>query len=329
MGLHTGTPTLTPEGYVGVDVHRGARVAALAHGGQVVLSPATAALLDGHELRDLGLHRLKDFDTAIRLSQLDSAEFPPLRTRGSVELPVPATRFIGREGELFDAISVVYDHDPRVLSILGAGGTGKTRFAIELGRLLADEAEGGTVFCALAPIREPAFVLSTIGERLGAPSGDVSAIASRVGEKRTHVVVDNIEHLLPDAARRLGELAQAIPAMRLFVTSREALRVTGEHELDLPPLVDDDAVALFLERAHAVGADIEATETVQRICERLDRLPLALELAAVRTKLLSPDALYARLGESLDLLKGTRDADERHATLRATIAWSYDLLSRG
>ncbi|HEY5872929.1 MAG TPA: adenylate/guanylate cyclase domain-containing protein [Gaiellaceae bacterium] len=327
MGLHTGTPTLTPEGYVGVDVHRGARVAALAHGGQVVLSPATAALLDGHELRDLGLHRLKDFDTAIRLSQLDSAEFPPLRTRGSVELPVPATRFIGREGELFDAISVVYDHDPRVLSILGAGGTGKTRFAIELGRLLADEAEGGTVFCAFAPIREPAFVLSTIGERLGAPSGDVSAIASRVGEKRTHVVVDNIEHLLPDAARRLGELAQAIPAMRLFVTSREALRVTGEHELDLPPLVDDDAVALFLERAHAVGADIEATETVQRICERLDRLPLALELAAVRTKLLSPDALYARLGESLDLLKGTRDADERHATLRATIAWSYDLLS--
>ena len=170
-------------------------------------------------------------------------------------------------------------------------------------------------------------MLSTIGERLGAPSGAISAIASRVGQKRTHVVVDNIEHLLPDAARPLAELAQAIPAMRLFVTSREALRVTGEHELDLPPLADDDAVALFLERARAVGADIEATKTVHRLCERLDRLPLALELAAARTKLLSPDALYARLGESLDLLKGTRDADERHATLRATIAWSYDLLS--
>ena len=327
MGLHTGTPTLTPEGYVGVDVHRGARVGALAHGGQIVLSPATAALLDGHELRDLGLHRLKDFDTAIRLSQLDSVEFPPLRTRGSVELPVPATRFLGRERELFDAISLVYEHDPRVLSILGPGGTGKTRFAIELGRLLADEAEGGTVFCALAPVREPALVLSTIGEQLGAPSGDVSAIASRVGEKRTHVVVDNLEHLLPDVARPLAELAQAAPAVRLFVTSREALRVTGEHELDLPPLMDDDAVALFLERARAVRTDIESTETVRRLCERLDRLPLALELAAARTKLLSPEALYARLGESLDLLRGTRDADERHATLRATIAWSYDLLS--
>jgi predicted ATPase len=170
-------------------------------------------------------------------------------------------------------------------------------------------------------------VLSTIGERLGAPSGDVSAIASRVGEKRTHVVVDNVEHLLPDVARPLGELAKAVPAIRLVVTSREALRVTGEHELDLPPLVDDDAVALFLERARAVRTDIEATDAVHRICERLDRLPLALELAAARTKLLSPDALYARLGESLDLLKGTRDADERHATLRATIAWSYDLLA--
>ena len=329
MGLHTGTPTVTGEGYVGIDVHRGARVGALAHGGQIVLSPATAALLDGHELRDLGLHRLKDFDTAIRLSQLDSTEFPPLRTRGSVELPVPATRFLGRERELFDAISLVYEHDPRVLSILGPGGTGKTRFAIELGRLLADEAEGGTVFCALAPLREPALVLSTIGERLGAPSGDVSAIASRVGDKRTHVVVDNLEHLLPDVARPLGELAHAVPAMRLIVTSREALRVTGEHELDLPPLVDDDAVAFFVERARAVRADIEDTDTVRRLCERLDRLPLALELAAARTKLLSPDALYARLGESLDLLKGARDVDERHATLRATIAWSYDLLSEG
>jgi predicted ATPase/class 3 adenylate cyclase len=327
MGLHTGTPTVTGEGYVGVDVHRGARVGALAHGGQIVLSPATAALLDGHELRDLGLHRLKDFDGAIRLSQLDRSEFSPLRTRGSVELPVPATRFLGRERELFDAISLVYEHDPRVLSILGPGGTGKTRFAIELGRLLADEAEGGTVFCALAPLREPALVLSTIGERLGAPSGDVSAIASRVGDKRTHVVVDNLEHLLPDVARPLGELAQAAPAIRLFVTSREALRVAGEHELDLPPLMDDDAVAFFVERARAVRADIEATDTVRRLCVRLDRLPLALELAAARTKLLSPDALYARLGESLDLLKGTRDADERHATLRATIAWSYDLLS--
>jgi predicted ATPase/class 3 adenylate cyclase len=326
MGLHTGTPTVTGEGYVGVDIHRGARVAALAHGGQVVLSPSTEALVDNRPLRDLGLHRLKDFEGAIRLSQLGDGEFPPLRTPGSVELPSPATRFLGRERELFEAVSLVYEKDPRVLTVVGPGGTGKTRFALELSRLLAEEAEGGTVFCALAPLREPGLVLSTIAERLGAPSGEVSAIAARLGDKRTHVLCDNVEHLLPDAARPLGELAAVAPTLRLVVTSREALRVQGEHEFDLPPLADGEAVALFCERAQAVRPDIEATEAVQRLCERLDRLPLALELAAARTKLLTPDALLERLGRSLDLLKGTRDVDERHATLRTTIAWSYDLL---
>ncbi|MDQ3379812.1 MAG: adenylate/guanylate cyclase domain-containing protein [Actinomycetota bacterium] len=126
MGLHTGAATVAHEGYVGVDVHRGARVAALAHGGQIVVSHATAALLDGHPLVDLGLHRLKDFDQAARLSQLGSGEFPPLRTPGSIELPTPATRFLGRERELFDAVSLVYERDPRVLTIIGPGGTGKT-----------------------------------------------------------------------------------------------------------------------------------------------------------------------------------------------------------
>jgi class 3 adenylate cyclase len=154
MGLHTGSPTITQEGYVGVDVHRGARVAALAHGGQVLLSPTAAALLNGEELRDLGAHRLKDFEGTVRLSQLGKGEFPPLRTPGSVDLPVPATRFLGRERELFEAISLVYERDPRVLTILGPGGTGKTRFALELARLLAEEAEGGTVFCPLAPLRD-------------------------------------------------------------------------------------------------------------------------------------------------------------------------------
>jgi predicted ATPase/class 3 adenylate cyclase len=327
VGLHTGLPTVTQEGYIGVDVHRGARVAALAHGGQVLASPTTAALLDGEELRDLGTHRLKDFGRATRLFQLGEEAFPPLRTPGSVELPTPATRFLGRERELFEAVALVYDHDPRILSVVGPGGTGKTRFAIELARLLAEEAEGGTVFCALAPLREPDLVLSTIAERLGAASGEVGAIASRVGDKRTHLVCDNVEHLLPDAARPLAELAGAAPALRLFTTSREALRVQGEHELDLPPLADGEAVVLFCERARAVRPDVEESEVVHRLCERLDRLPLALELAAARTKLLAPDALLERLGKSLDLLKGTRDADERHATLHATIAWSHDLLA--
>jgi predicted ATPase len=326
IGLHTGTPTVTGEGYVGVDVHRGARVAALAHGDQIVLSPATGSLLDGAGLRDLGLHRLKDFEGAVRLLQLGLAEFPPLRTPGSVDLPTPATRFLGREHELFQAVSLVYERDPRVLTILGPGGTGKTRFSLELTRLLAEEAEGGTVFVALAPLREAALVLPTIGERLGAGSGEPEAIAGRVGDKRTHLLVDNLEHLLPEAARPLAELAAAAPALRMLTTSREPLRISGEVELDLPPLAEREAVALFVERAQAVRPELEADAAVSELCTRLDNLPLALELAAARTKLLSPQALLARLAESLDLLKGTRDADERHATLRATITWSYELL---
>ncbi|HEX4746185.1 MAG TPA: adenylate/guanylate cyclase domain-containing protein [Gaiellaceae bacterium] len=326
MGLHSGTPTVTAEGYVGVDVHRGARVGALAHGGQVLLSPTTASLLEGEPQRDLGTHRLKDFEGATRLFQLGEDVFPPLRTPGSVELPTPATRFLGRERELFEAVSLSYERDPRVLTVLGPGGTGKTRFTLELCRLLAEEAEGGTVFCAIAPLREPGLVLSAIAERLGAAATEPQAIAARIGDRRTHVLIDNVEHLLPDAARLLSELVAAAPELRLFVTSREALRIQGEVELDLPPLAEREAVALFLERAHAVRPDLRDDEAVHELCARLDYLPLALELAAARTKLLLPDALLERLQARLDLLKGTRDADERHATLRATIAWSYDLL---
>jgi predicted ATPase/class 3 adenylate cyclase len=325
MGLHTGAPTLTAEGYVGSDVHRGARVAALAHGGQIVVSPTTAALLDGYALGDLGSHRLKDFDGATQLAQLGEGSFPPLRTPGSVELPAPATPFLGREHELFDAVSLCYERDPRVLTVLGPGGTGKTRFTLELCRLLAEEAEGGTVFCALAPVRDPGLVLPMIAERLGAAAPEPAAIAARIGAKRTHVLVDNAEHLLPHAARPLAELAAALPTLRLLVTCRVARRVPGAVELDLPPLTEGEATALFLERAHAVRPDLEDGEAVGELCARLDYLPLALELAAARTKLLSPEALLERLQARLDL-QGTRDADERHATLRATIAWSYDLL---
>jgi predicted ATPase/class 3 adenylate cyclase len=326
MGMHTGAPNVAGEGYVGIDVHRGARVGALAHGGQTVVSPTTAVLLAGEPLLDLGQHRLKDFDGATRLFQLGEHTFPPLRTPGSVDLPSPATRFLGRERELFEAIRLVLEDDPRVLTIVGPGGTGKTRFALELARLLADEAEGGTVFVALAPLRDPALILPTIADRLGASSGEPAAIATRVGDRRTHLLCDNLEQMLPAAAPPLAELAVTAPALRILTTSREPLRIQGEVELDLPPLAEAEAVTLFLERAHAVRPELAASDDVSELCSRLDRLPLALELAAARTKLLSPDVLLERLGQRLDLLKGTRDADERHATLRATIAWSYDLL---
>jgi predicted ATPase len=326
MGLHTGSPSVTAEGYVGVDVHQGARVAALSHGGQIVVSPTTAALLDGEELHDVGQHRLKDFDGSIRLQQLGTDEFPPLRTPGSVDLPTPATRFIGRDRELFDAVSLVYETDPRVLTIVGPGGTGKTRFAIELARLLADEADGATLFLPLAPVRDAKLVLPALATRLGAGSADTSAIAGAIRERRTHVVVDNLEHLLPGAARPLADVVAAAPTLRFIATSREPLRIAGETQFDLPPLVDDDGVTLFVERARAVRADVQRTHAVEEVCRRLDHLPLALELAAARTKLLAPEQLLERIAQRLDL-PGARDADERHATLRATIAWSYDLLS--
>ncbi len=326
IGLHTGSPQATADGYVGEDVHRGARIAALAHGGQSLVSSTTAALLDDVPVRDLGLHRLKDFEGATRVYQLSAGNHPPLRTPGSVDLPTPATPFVGRQHELLDAVSVVLGQDPRVLTIVGPGGTGKTRFAIELARLLADEARGGTVFVPLASLREANLVLAPVAERLGAGSPDPTGIAARIGEGRTHVVLDNLEQLLPEAAPLLSSLIAAAPSLRLIVTSREALRIQGEAELDLPPLVEDDAVELFLARARAVRAGVTRTHAVDQLCERLDRLPLALELAAARTKLLSPDALLERLASRLDLLKGTRDADHRHGTLRATIAWSYDLL---
>src|SRR5205085_5882981 len=146
-------------------------------------SPATAALLGAEPLRELGRHRLKDFDGAIQLYQLGEREFPPLRTAGSVDLPTPATPFLGREQELFDAVSLVYERDPRVLTITGPGGTGKTRFSIELARLLGDEAEGGTVFVPLAPLRDAEFLLPTVADRLGASSPDPAAIAARVGAR--------------------------------------------------------------------------------------------------------------------------------------------------
>ena len=329
MGIHTGTPTVTAEGYVGVDVHRGARIASLAHGTQTIVSPTTAALLDGVSLVDLGGHPLRDFDGATRLFQLGAGRHPPVRSPGTVELPNPATPFVGRDRELFAAVSLVLERDPRVLTIVGPGGTGKTRFAIELARLLAEEAGGGTYFVPLAPSRDPMRIVPALAETLGAEVGDPASVAARVAGKRTHVVLDNLEQLLPDAGPALAAVVGAAPELRLIVTSREALRIGAETQLDLPPLDAEDAVELFLDRARSVGNEVDRTAAVDQLCLRLDRLPLALELAAARTKLLSPEQLLERLGQRLDLLAGGRDADERHATLRATIAWSYDLLDPG
>jgi predicted ATPase len=326
MGLHTGIPSVAAEGYVGIDVHRGARVAALAHGGQVILSATTAGLVEDQPLLDLGRHRLKDFDAPAHLFQLGTQQFPPLRTPGAVDLPTPATNFLGRERELFDGATVWLERDPRLFTIVGPGGTGKTRFSIELARFLADDADGGTVFVPLAPVRDAGLVVPLIAADLGASGDTAHAIATRLGDKQAHVVLDNLEQLLPAAARPIAELLATAPSLRIIATSREPLRIAGEVELDLPPMDEADAVTLFLERAQAIRADIGDSPAVRELISRLDGLPLAIELAAARVKLLGPEHLLERIGQRLDLLKGGRDADERHATLRATISWSYDLL---
>ena len=287
MGLHTGTPTLASDGYVGVDVHRGARVAALAHGGQVLLSEATATLVDGVALTDLGRHRLKDFDGPAQLLQLGTDRHPPLRTPGTVLLPTPATRFLGRERELYDAVSLVLTESPPILTILGPGGTGKTRFSIELCRLLAEDADGGTVFVPLAALREPALVLPAIAEALGADDASPEGIAARVGERRTHLLLDNIEQLLPAVAAELAALVARAPSLRLLVTSREALNVAAETRFDLPPLVLDEAVAFFVERAQRVNAAVEPSQDVDAAV-RAPRPPAARPGACGRSDAPSP-----------------------------------------
>ncbi len=313
-GLHTGEALVTEEGYVGEDVHLGARVAAAGHGGQVLLSAATRALLDGG-VTDLGEHRLKDFAEPVWLFQLGNRPFPPLKTISNTNLPVPVTSFVGREAELSQAEDLLAS--TRLLTVTGPGGTGKTRFAVELASRRLGAFEHGIFWVPLAPLRDSAVVMETAGQTVGARG----LLAGHIADRRMLLVFDNFEHVV-DAAVELGALLAACPNLTVIVTSRELLRLQGETEYALPPLEGVEGVTLFCERAR-----LENTPAVEELCRRLDSLPLAIELAAASTRLLSPEQLLARLGRRLDLLKGGRDADARQRTLRATIAWSYDLLA--
>jgi predicted ATPase len=315
MGVHTGEPQLTDEGYVGLDVHAGARVAACAHGGQVVLTKRTRDLVDAtFRFRDLGEHRLKDLDEAVWLYQLGDELFPPLKSLSNTNLPIPASSFLGRETELAEAQALL--HDTRLLTVSGPGGTGKTRFSIELASRQLADCPNGVFWVPLAPLRESVLVTEEAGRVLGAKDG----LAAHIGDKRMLVLFDNFEQVV-EAAPALGDLLRACPNLRLLVTSRETLRIDGETEFALPPLVEEEGVALFCSRAR-----VKPSEAVRELCRRLDGLPLAIELAAARAKVLPPEKLLPRLTERLDLLRGGRDAESRHATLRATIAWSYELL---
>jgi predicted ATPase/class 3 adenylate cyclase len=322
MGIHTGEPTRTDEGYVGIDVHRAARIAAAGHGGQVLVSQTTCDLLDNAELRDLGEHRLKDLTAPQRLFQVGGGEFPALKTLHQVNLPVQPTPLVGRERELAELGELLQQH--RLVTLTGPGGSGKTRLALQAAAERVEDFADGVWFVSLAAVREPELVESTIAQVVGVM--EPQTIAEHFMNKRTLVVLDNFEQLL-GAGSRLADLLRQASNLRLLVTSRACLRLSGEHEYLVPPLTDEEALALFLERARAVKSTFEACEPVAEICRRLDNLPLALELAAARIRSLTPEAMLARLERRLPLLTGgARDAPERQRTLRATLEWSYDLL---
>jgi predicted ATPase len=315
VGLHTGTPLLTDEGYVGDDVHLAARVAASCHGGQVVLSAATAELVQA-ELTDLGEHRLKDIAHAVSIYQLGDGSFPPLKTISNTNLPRPASSFIGREAELADVVGRI-ESGTRLLTLTGPGGSGKTRLALEAAATLVPDYKAGVFWVGLAALRDPSLVTETIAQTLGSKNG----LAEHIGEREILLLLDNLEQVI-EAAPELSVLITACPNLCLVVTSRELLRVQGEVDYPVPPLASPEAVSLFCARAQ-----LEPSEEISELCARLDNLPLAVELAAARTKALTPARILERLSQRLDLLKGGRDADPRQQTLRATIEWSYELLS--
>jgi predicted ATPase len=323
-GIHTGTPLVAEGGYVGVDVHRAARIAACGSGGQVLVSAATAALVGTDELRDLGEHRLKDLSAPERLYQLGGREFPPLRTLYRTNLPIPATLFVGREQELAEVVGQLSQESVRLLTLTGPGGTGKTRLALQAAAEASERYPDGVFWVPLAPLRDPELVVPTAGQALGAKDG----LAEHIGDHSMLLLLDNFEHLV-GAADDLSKVLAACPNVQLLVTSRELLRLPGEHAFPVPPLEPSDGMDLFLARARAMKPDFQSDQAVRDLCARLENLPLALELAAARIGVLAPEQLVERISQRLDLLKAGRGVDPRQQTLRATIEWSYDLLGEG
>jgi predicted ATPase/class 3 adenylate cyclase len=356
MGLHAGEGTLSGEDYVGIDLHRVARIAAAGHGGQVLVSASArmlteASLPDGVALRELGEFHLKDLSRPERLAMLvvDGLpdEFPPLRTLDAVpnNLPMQLTTFLGRRRELEEAAALL--ETARLLTLTGPGGTGKTRLSLQLAADATERFRDGVYFVPLGPIGEPALVLPTVAQALGLsdPGGrTLERLAEQLAGKQVLLVLDNFEQVLA-AAQDIGELLTRLPKARVLATSRSPLRVYGEQEYPVPPLDLPDAasasdpeslshfasVALFVERAMAVRPDfaVDASNApaIAQICVSLDGLPLAIELAAARVRVLTPQAILSRLGDRLSILAGgASNLPQRQQTLRGAIDWSYDLL---
>jgi predicted ATPase/class 3 adenylate cyclase len=360
MGVHTGEAAQTDTGLVGLDVHRAARVAAIAYGGQVLLSETAAALVRdslpaGMALRDLGAHRLKDLGRPEQIFQLDApglrAEFPPLRSLDNPALPnnLPAqlAAFVGRERELSQVRALI--GSSRLVTLTGPGGSGKTRLSLQAAAELLDGSGDGVWLVELAAVAEEDAVAPAIGEALG--------IATRPGRRVPEllldalapqdvlIVLDNCEHLIGACAKIAETIVRRCPRVHLVATSREPLGIGGETIYRVPPLSlpgpadgvpapgSSDAVALFVERAKEQGVSLPVDEEtgplIVSICARLDGMPLAIELAAARLRSLSLGALHDRLDQRFRLLTGgSRTALERQQTLQATVDWSYSLLNR-
>jgi len=330
VGVHTGTPFVGDEGYVGSDVHRAARIAAAGHGGQVLVSAATASLVQP-ELTDLGEHRFKDLAAPERVFQLGGGEFPGLTSLYRTNLPIPATAFLGRERELREVVELLDREDARLVTLTGPGGTGKTRLTLQAAAEASDGFVDGVHWIPLAPLRDATAVGATfalaleVGDRPGIEIG--TSIVAAFSTKRSLIVVDNCEHLVAGVAELVGQLVGGCPKVVVVASSRERLGLQAERIYEVPPMAISDGHALFVDRASAVRPGFQPDEHVNAICDAVDQLPLAIELAAARVRALSTAAIHERLGERLGLLASrNRDVEERQRTLEATIAWSYDLL---
>ena len=326
MGLHTGTPHVGKEGYIGDDVHFAARVASTGHGGQVVLSAAAAELVE-LELTSLGSHRLKDIPDPVSIYQLGDRAFSALEDDRQLQPAHSCLLLPGQRGGAVRSRHAVaadpptHGHGPRwpgqdPLRARARDPGTEERFS---------DYRDGVFSCFLSSLREPALVLPTVATTLSLreqpEQSGLETLSSHLEGKQMLLLLDNLEQLL-DCASELSELLSACPELTLLVTSRELLRVQGERAYPLPPLADDEGVSLFCDRAQ-----VEPSEIVHELCSRLDGLPLAIELAAARIRILTPAQLLERLAQRLDVLKAGRDADPRQQTLRATIEWSHELLT--
>ena len=344
MALHSGSAAERDGDYFGPTVNHVARLLAIGHGGQVLLSGACTELVRGElppecSLLDLGAHRLKDLAQPERVYQLIAPElpqaFPELRSLDhlSNNLPTQLTSFVGREDDVAEITSLLQQH--RLVTLTGSGGVGKTRASLQVAANLIDGFGDGVWFIELAPLTSGEYIPSTVAQALDlklASEGDpVENLVRALKGKQTLLVFDNCEHLIEPAARVLAAILRGCPKVKMLVSSRQALGIAGEVSYRMPSLAVREAIALFAERARAADTRFaltdENTPIVADICRRLDGIPLAIELAAARVKMLSPKQLRERLDERFRVLTGgDRSALPRHQTMRALIDWSYDLL---